>query len=96
MREPSVGAVLSALQFLAALGLVACAYAAMFAANERKDKTLVDFDGTIINYLVYIQCALPLVILPCYTVQRKQMAAYLRDWNTFQVKSARLPPYLPD
>ncbi|XP_034245147.1 gustatory and odorant receptor 63a-like [Thrips palmi] len=59
------------------------------AAQHRARDEEQDFDGTIIKYLVYIQCGVPVVLLPLYALQRVRLTEYLHDWNKFQAEFAR-------
>ncbi|XP_052124623.1 gustatory and odorant receptor 24-like [Frankliniella occidentalis] len=84
-REPSLWLGLSTLQFGA---VVACMGLAVAEVRGRADEDQ-DFDGVVIDYLVYMQCALPLAVLPLYASHRSAMAQYLRDWGALQADFAR-------
>ncbi|KAE8745675.1 Gustatory receptor 97 [Frankliniella occidentalis] len=68
--------------------VVACMGLAVAEVRGRADEDQ-DFDGVVIDYLVYMQCALPLAVLPLYASHRSAMAQYLRDWGALQADFAR-------
>ncbi|KAK3925380.1 Gustatory and odorant receptor 24 [Frankliniella fusca] len=87
-REPSPWLALAALQYAAVAAGMVLAIAAV-GERARAQGQGRDFDGVVIDYLVYMQCALPLAALPLYAAQRGATARYLRGWAELQAGFAR-------
>lgn len=82
-REPSPWLLLTLAQYAAVLAGQGLALATV--RRTAAGALQPDFDGAIIQYLVYVQGALPVAVLPLFALQRSAFARYLRQWVDLQV-----------